>query len=301
MTDLKAGAATKRDFSLEAISNGLGSQSMYLLLLASRGEIPATASITADTGAENDCLWNTGERTTAREYWERVAGEFCCDHNITPCFVRSVDKYKRELPDLMDHLQSVIAEGKMKSAKIPLFGSEGGRLMQSCTDKWKIRAIRQQARRMGATKLITAQGIHAGEIGRRARGRIIGKHGEFTLYQDTLVRKKESVDVKWCQHYYPLADRGLGRNKAIEALEMEGIPYLVSSQCDFCPHNDLARWDRHSHATLLQIAAVEDSMGGQFFFTDERVPLLDALEIKRNKPKPKLDASFGCGNAECGI
>src|SRR5271165_1323759 len=129
---------------VQSISNGLGSQSMYLVLLAARGEIPATVSITADTGAEHDCLWNTGERTSAKVYFERIVEPYCTDHNITARFVRSVDKDKQLLPDLLEQLKQTIKDGKLNSIKIPVFGSRGGRLMQSCTDKWKIRAIHQE-------------------------------------------------------------------------------------------------------------------------------------------------------------
>ena len=45
---------------------------MYLVVMAAEGRIPCRYSITADTGAEDDCLWSTGERTTAKEYYERV-------------------------------------------------------------------------------------------------------------------------------------------------------------------------------------------------------------------------------------
>ena len=290
--------------NVEAVSNGLGSQSMFLLVLAARGEIPATVSFTADTGAEQDCLWSTGERTTAREYFERIVHPYAESHGIAAKFIRSLDKFKQPLPDLMTHLKQVIAEGKMKSAKIPLFGSRGGRLMQVCTEKWKSRAIRQEARRMGATHLVTAQGIHFGE-GRRVKGRIKRVNGEWTIYQDVETRKvggeKVQVDVQWCEHYYPLFDRRMGRKHAVEALEAERIPYLVSSQCDHCPHKDLPRWERTSPAKLVEIAAVEASMQGQFFFTDRRVPLMEALEMMRKDKAATLDTNFGCGNSYCGI
>lgn len=289
---------------IDCVSNGLGSQSLSLMLMAGRGIIPATVSLTADTGAENDCLWSNGERSSAAEFFERVVLPYCVKHGLDARLVRSVDKNKQPLLPLMEQVKKSIAE-KGRPESIPLYGSRGGQQLQSCTDKWKIRAIRQEARRMGATKLITAQGIHFAEAGRRVKGNIIGLHGEWTLYQDTYVRNiddlKVNVPVKWCNHYYPLVDHGYGRNTAQEALTKEGIPYLVTSQCDFCPHNDLDRWMRHTPETLVQIATIEDSMDGKFFFTDERVPLMEALAIKQSKPRPTVDANFGCGNSYCGI
>lgn len=294
----------KAEVIIDAISNGLGSQSMLLMLMAARGIISSRVSLTADTGSENDCVWSSGERTTAKEYFERIVHPYAVKHNIDARFVRAVDKDKNKLLPLMEQVRKDIAE-KGRPSSIPLYGSRGGQQIQSCTDKWKIRAIRQEARRMGATKLITAQGIHFAEAGRRVKGAVIGMHGEWTLYQDTYTRKideeKIEVPVKWCNHYYPLVDRGYGRKTSQQALAGEGIPYLVSSQCDECPHNDLDRWMRHTPEVLHQIAEMEATMDGKFFFTDERVPLMEALERKKLKPRPTVEAGFGCGNSYCGI
>jgi hypothetical protein len=64
-------------------------------------------------------------------------------------FVRANDKHGQPIPDIMSN-QSVV-DGKIK-IDLPMFGSNGGRLSQSCTEKWKKQAIRQQLRRMGAKK-----------------------------------------------------------------------------------------------------------------------------------------------------
>ena len=87
-------------------------------------------------------------------------------------------------------------------------------------------------------------------------------------------------------------------------LKAEGIPYLLSSECDFCPHQDLARWERHTTEKLIQIAELEASFGGQFFFTSERVPLFEALALKQIKQAgraPQGEIDFGCENGICGI
>lgn len=294
---------------IDSISNGLGSQSMLLMIMAADRLIPAQVSITADTGAELDCLWNTGRRSSAEEYFMEVVKPFAKEVGIDARFVRSVDKDKTPLPPLLSHLKEVIAQGKMKSAKMPLFGSQGGRLLQVCTEKWKIRAIRQEARRMGATRLVTAQGIHFAEAGRRVKGIKLpykwGETEEWTIYQDTKFANinGERIEVveKWCRHYYPMVDKQYGRSVAQEELKRRGIPYLVTSQCDCCPHNDLDRWLRHTPEVLTEIAAVEAQMEGKFFFTDERVPLMEALEIKKRKPKSTLEPTFGCEGTYCGI
>jgi hypothetical protein len=296
----------KPEVLIESISNGLGSQSMFLMLLASKGIIPARISITADTGSELDCLWNNGRRTSAKIYFNEVVAPFASKYSLDARFVQAVRKDKIPLPSIIEHTKSMIASGKLNGIKIPLFGSKGGRLGQSCTGRWKIEAIKQEARRMGATRLITVQGIHFAEAGRRVKGiKLPNPHGEWTLYQDTRIRKvdgiKTEIPVLWCQHYYPMVDRGYGRITAQKALEAEKIPYLISSQCDCCPHNDLDRWLRHTPEVLIEIASVEASMKGKFFFTDERIPLIEAIAVKSAKPKSTLDPTFGCEGSYCGV
>lgn len=292
--------------TLEVISNGLGSQSMYLLLMAAKGEIPARISITGDTGSENDRELSTGERISNRQYFDEIVTPFCSRHGIDARFVRSRDANGNDLPPLIDHLRQVISEGKIKSAKIPMFGSRGGRLLQVCTDKWKIRAINQEARRMGAKLLISAQGIHHGEAARRVKGKFLfDREDGYCIYQNMVKRNGLLVPVKWCQHYYPLVDKKLKREDCVRGLRNEGIPYLTSSECDMCPHQDIARWRRHSPEMLTQIAAIEERMGGNFFFTDERIPLMAALDRKDAKLLAKNEAAeetdFGCGNSYCGV
>lgn len=284
---------------VESISNGLGSQSMYLLVLAADKEIPATVSITADTGSENDRLWNTGERTSAREYFDRVVVPFGASHGIETRFVRARDARKREIETLESHTVKAAKDGKLTSVKIPVFGSNGGRLKQSCTDRWKIRAINQELRLMGAKTARTAQGIHYGEAVRRVRGKYIGLVGGWETYATTERRKGVWRVTKWLTHYYPLVDRRLRRMDIQQRLEARGVPYLVSSECDFCPHQDYARWARHTPESLAQSAALEAGFKGEYYLTEKRVPLLQALEQMRREPEGELD--FGCGNSYCGV
>jgi len=281
---------------LEAVSNGLGSQSLYLVVLAAKGIIKSNVSITADTGAENDRAWSSGERTTARIYFDQVIAPYCLNHGIEPRFVRSLDSRGNELPSLLDHVRSA-APGP---PNVPMFGSNGGRLRQVCTDKWKIRAVRQEARRMGATHFCTAQGIHIGESSRRVKGKFIGMDGQWSVYQDETIRDGVRKPIRWCTHYYPLVDLRLNRQNVRDELQKEGLPWLESSECDLCPHQDIERWNRHTQEELVQIAELESKFNGQYFFTDERIPLLESLKRKRDRPK-SLDLDFGCENSYCGI
>lgn len=298
---------------LESISNGLGAPSVWLLILAIRKEIPATVSISADTGWENDRIWNTGRRSTNEQYFNEVIVPLCKGSHVTPRFVRTVDENKLEL----DSLREIVLRDALKGrpSHIPLFGSNGGRLGQSCTDKMKIRAIRQEARRMGAKTNCNAQGIHFYEADRRIKGRFLRMEGEWSIYQTQVTenvrdkatgeRRKVTKDIKWQTHYYPGVDRKMSRADIYRAVEKEGIPYLVSSECDLCPHQDLARWERKSPEVIEDGARIEALFKGKFFFTPLRIPLKEAIaEMKRKRatnPGKDSDLDFGCGNAICGV
>lgn len=308
---------------INCVSNGLGAPSVRLLLMAIRGEIPATVSITADTGWENDRLWNTGRRSTNEEYFNEIIVPLCKGTRVAPYFVRSVDKYKRPLPGLGEILTRDIAKGR--PTHVPLYGSRGGQMMQSCTDKMKIRAIRQQLRRLGAKTAHCAQGIHFYEAARRTKGIFLRMEDWISIYQTTVLENKidpitgkPMIDpttkkrvkinkiIKWLTHSYPLVDRSMNRADIYAEIEKEGIPYITSSECDLCPHKDLARWERSTPETIERGAELERQMGGSFFFTPLRIPLLEALIVMRadrvaNPEKYKTDTSdFGCNNPVCG-
>lgn len=308
---------------LESLANGLGGPSLWLLIMAIRKEIPATVAITADTGWENDRLWNTGRRSTNQQYFDEVIVPLCKGSHVTPRFVRSVDKHKRPLPPLRDILLTGIAKGRPDH--VPLFGSRGGRQRQSCTDKMKIRAIRQEQRRLGAKTGCCAQGIHYHEADRRVKGTYLRQDGKWSIYQTTVItterimletalgvwtcidKQKVEKPIKWQTHYYPLVDLRMSRADVYAAIQKEGIPYIVSSECDLCPHKDLPRWDRSSQETIDDGERIETAMGGKFFFTDRRIPLKLALADWRAdraahpEKYAKADtADFGCKNDSCG-
>lgn len=300
---------------LETVSNGLGAPSLLLMLMAIRKEIPATVSITADTGWENDRVWNTGRRSSSEQYFNEIIVPLCNGTHVTPCFVRSVDKFKQPLKPLRERVIEQALKGG-RASDIPLFGSKGGRLRQSCTDKMKIRAIHQEERRMGAKTARNAQGIHFYEADRRIKGRFLRMDGQWSEYQTTMTlnrkeadgrRVKYERDIKWQKHYYPLVDLKMSRAQVYAAIEKEGIPYIVSSECDLCPHKDYARWERSSPEVIEDGTYIEGLFKGAYFFTDKRIPLKDAIAEMRAErlADPKRfaigDTDFGCGNAICGV
>lgn len=304
---------------LESISNGLGAQSMELVHMAGEGLIPATVSISADTGWENDRTRSDGVKCTTKQYFEDVCAPFCIKMGVEPRFVRSQYGDKSSFEPLVEHVRNCALTGQKPN--IPMFGSRMGRLRQVCTDKWKIRALRQEARRMGAKTNRNAQGIHFGEADRRVSGRFLYMDGLWSVYQTTVVvnakdesghkiidsstgkPKKVHKDIKWQKHFYPMVDLRRKREDAQQRLRGLGLTYLLSSECDGCPHKDIARWNRTDPEVLKELAAVEALFGGELFFHPYRIPLLEAIakENKQRGTNTTIEVDFGCGNAICGV
>jgi hypothetical protein len=292
---------------IEVISNGLGGPSMYLLWLAAQGKIPATISITADTGSELDLLWSDGQRGSAADFFEHHVQPLAKVWGIEAYFVRARDGKGNDMPSIEEYTHQMVDAGKLTHIKMPLFGSNGGRLRQPCTGRWKITAIHQQARRLGATSMRTHQGIHTQEL-HRVKGIHIGKIDGLNTYRDvegTISKgpnKGKPRIAKWLTHCYPLIDFNMNRARIQQELDALDLPYVKYSQCDMCPHQNLARWNQRSPERIQEIALLEAKFNGEFFFTDRRIPLLAALEQMRMTPTMFDDADFGCeSEAVCGV
>jgi hypothetical protein len=294
------------------LSNGLGGQSIFMLHLAALGELPSRVSITADTGSELDRVCSNGERMTAPAFFERFVKPYALDHGIEALLVRAQDENQQDLPAVITKLRSAGTGGNdfesiIKGISVPLFTNDKsrGRLRQSCTDKWKIRAINQEAKRRGVTPLRIAIGYHAGEC-HRLKARFIKTEDGFSIYKPQVTRDGAVKDVQWLEHYYPLIDLGLDREAIRARLVKAGLPYLITTECDCCPHQDYARWIMHTPEVIDELAAMESRWHGKLFLTDQRIPLKQALEVMRLKQIQKEAQgelpAFGCENgAYCGI
>jgi hypothetical protein len=289
---------------INCISCGQGAPSLFLIVMAGEGMFQADVSVTADTGWENDMLWNTGERSTAKEFFEQVTKPLALSYGIDAAFVRSRDENGNpyeSIPEAMSRKRKLAGTEEYPSIRygldIPMFGSQGGRLLQSCTSKWKIQAVNQEMRRRGAKTATTNLGIHLGEVHRLKPS----KDG-WRRHQWPLVDLRENED-------HSIGEMQIGQkwDRGSIQLEMEKrhIPYLVTTECDGCPHKDLARWRRTSQETIDQLAVWEKEVGdGEFFLTVERKPLKEALADKERKEETK-QISFleddSCDSGYCMI
>lgn len=259
--------------NIVSISNGQGAPSMALLLLAIQDRIKVDVSITADTGWENDLLWSTGERTTSKEYFERITKPLAEKNGIRAFYVRSKKRSGNDyepLPNFRD----------LTRTDLPLFGSDMGRLRQTCTSKYKIKAIRQQLRDIGATSAVTMLGLTMSEV-----------------------HRIKPSDVKWAQHKYPLIDFGIYRNAAIDMMNESGVPYLITTECDGCPHKDKHRWLRTSAKTIDELAEFEARFNGEFFLTPHRNPLKLVIEMMKNDNDNQMSLfdSDSCDSGYCFV
>jgi len=278
---------------INAISCGQGAPSLALIVMAGNGFFPAELVITADTGWENDMLWSTGERTTAREFFARVTYPLARKYGMDAAFVRSLDQNGQPYDPIPISIakKRQLAGSPQFPAKyygidIPMYGSEGGRMSQSCTSKWKIQAIRQELRRRGADTALCAIGLHREEA-----------------------HRVKPSDMEWVKSIWPLLDWGedmtgeqhelgigreYGRADTHDILAQVGVPYLVTTECDGCPHKDYARWQRTSPDTLAELAEFERLFNGELFLTEARLPLLDGIKALANrKPKRKRGRQEG--------
>ena len=237
---------------INSIACGQGAPSIWLIIEAGRGLFPADLVQVYDTGNENDMLWSTGQHTTAGEFFEQVTKPLAEEFGVEAVFVRANDGNGNPRPPL--HLDQR-NNGKVE-IDLPMFGSNGGRLMQSCTDKWKKQAGRQELRRRGATSATTYLG----------------------LTMDEVHRIKQN-DVRWEHLEWPLITmKKMYRAEIEREINKMNIPYIIRSQCDFCPHKNLFRWRNSSPGTIAAAAKFEAEVGkGEFFLTDLRIPLIDAL------------------------
>lgn len=264
---------------IESISCGQGGPSLFLITMAGEGLFPCDVVIVADTGWERDMLWSDGRRTDAATFFEEVTKPLANSYDIDAEFVRANDKHGEAYQDLDKFVSSSVDESiniaKATSFKIPLYGSQGGRLMQSCTGTWKVAAIRQELRRRGADTATTALGLTVEEMGRMRLS-----------------------DRKWHTSIWPLIDyastanedtfpMGVGRTwrrgEIQDELNRRNIPYIVTSECDGCPHKDFARWERTSPETIVELSKFEKQFDGEFFLTSERIPLIDSLNLMKSK------------------
>jgi hypothetical protein len=259
---------------LNVIQCGQGGPSIYLIVLAGENKIEADAVIWADTGSENDLILNDGNHVTGAEYFEFVTKPLANLYGIKAYAVKTKDKNGNNYPPL--HLDQKL--NRKISIDLPVFGSRGGKLRQACTSKWKAQGSDQLLRSLGVESAVKYFGITFEE-----------KH-----------RCKLSRKL-WQRFEYPLVNMNIYRQQCQDELTKRNIPWLLSTQCDCCPHQDAVRWLRHSDKCIEEMKELESSWRGDFFLTKS----METLDISLNMMKEDLDRGLAqtdfmpCDNGEC--
>lgn len=209
--------------AIHAFSFGGGVQSTAALVLAARGELPAT-----DDSYRWDAFIfsNVGERAehpATLKYVEEVAKPFAKRHGIELVEVRK--RLRDGTPDdLMDRI-----ERNDRSLPFPVRMNNGAPGRRSCTADFKIRVIEKELRRRGAsehTPAIVGIGISLDEI-QRAKG-----WGEVDPRAPSQIRE------------YPLLRLEVRRRDALRIIADAGLPEPPRSACFFCPFHSLDEWRR---------------------------------------------------------
>jgi hypothetical protein len=224
-------------------------------------------------------LWSNGRRTDAATFFLEVTEPLANEYGIEAAFVRSKDRDGGKYQPIDDYIVERLPGadlGKAEGIDIPLFGSGGGKLKQACTSKWKIQGIRQELRRRGAKTARTSLGLTVEEMHRMKIDVKIKWHWEaWPLINYTSTQSNDTASMG--------LDRTWRRGEIQDELERRNIPYLVTSECDGCPHKDWPRWSRTSPATVAELAAFEALFQGEYFLTRELVPLPEALALMADR------------------
>lgn len=131
-----------------------------------------------------------------------------------------------------------------------------GQLFRTCTDRFKIRPIRQMLRRMKVTRAYAQLGIT----------------------KDEIERVKPST-LNWYTHEYPMLD--MTRADCEQVLRLHGIE-PVKSACVFCPYRSQVMWETLHGSDLNDALNYDESirdirLGFKSFVHSARVPLRIAL------------------------
>jgi hypothetical protein len=135
-----------------------------------------------------------------------------------------------------------------------------GTLMRQCTDRFKIQPIRQELRKMGATKAEMWLGISTDEAS----------------------RMKDST-VKWIVNKYPLIEANMSVADCQCYLEKIGVS-AHKTACTFCPYRSAKNWKILTTEEQLEAIRYDERLrkrmrGVNLYVHSSRVPLRDALEI----------------------
>lgn len=197
--------------TIRVISYGGGTQSTALLILAARGEIDYRAALFANVGDDS-------EHPATLRYVREVAMPYAAAHDIELTEVR---RTKRD--GTTETIYGRLTRAGGASIPIPAYFSGGVPGSRACTSDFKIRVVRRELQRRGATAsapAVVGLGISVDELG---RARSASGFADQTLE-------------------YPLLRLRLSRADCAGIIASVGLPLPPKSACYFCPYTSPRRW-----------------------------------------------------------
>ena len=236
---------------MKVLSLGWGVQSFTLLCMAAEQEIEIDYAIHADTGFERTQTYEVEKTWTKRFESQGIK------------IIRA-----ENLPAREKFLNS-------NQVFIPAHTSNGGMLMRTCTDRWKISPIRREIQKLRQPKEQVEM--------------LLG------ITTDEWQRMKPS-QVKYITNIYPLIDKKMSRLDCIKWLTDHHYPIPVKSSCVFCPYHSAEAWREVKKSNDWDKAVEIDEKirhkmpGCKLFVNANRLPLAEM---------PDQQSLFNYDNDEC--
>lgn len=246
---------------MEIISLGWGVQSFTLAAMAAFGDLDARIAIHSDTTWERADTYTFAKEWTPwlRERGVKVFTVLPAENSRLPVF----------------HVRQPAVAGKNTGLCIPGFmidpNGKKGQLRRQCTDRWKIKPLRQ----------LVSQALKKRGISKRP--------SIITLYlgisMDEFERARDS-GVRYIKNAFPLLDRRMTRQDCARYLTDHGLPVPPKSSCVFCPYHNAAAWtELKDHPEDLETAVKVDEMIRDarppyaLYVHPSRKPLREALNL----------------------
>ena len=247
--------------ALTILSFGGGVQTTALLMMCVKGDMPRPDHVIfADT---------QGESKGTYEYVERLQSWAFREARIS---IITVTK------------SNLIADyiGGVRSASIPFFmlrpdGAEG-KLRRSCTERYKIRPVYKEVRRL--------LGLRSGQ---RYRGNPVETWLGLTC--DESHRMKDNPK-KWIVNRYPLIEKGLHRKDCLDYIKACGWPRPPRSSCIFCPYHSDAHW---ADMKANRPAEWQEVIAQDRQVREAKKGMLDCSAFMHRSCKPIDEVKFGDG------
>ena len=169
--------------------------------------------------------------------------------------------------------------------------AELGRLSRQCTDRWKIRPIRQHLRTLLPPRP-KPEAVHA----------IMG------ISFDEWHRMRSS-DVRYILNIYPLVDSRLTRADCITWLRSRDLDVPPKSACVFCPYHSQAAWrdlkaqggPDWDKAVMIDNAIRRGRPNHDLYIHQKPLPIEQAVVIPQDQGAEQLEMDIPCHGGTCFV